>query len=301
METVTTQFITNNIFLGNCKQEEEIQNWKENLAAIVRQIPNGENELKPVIQFLVAVLQPSRIYRINHPSIEIDSKKYIDLMIVLPTSSQKSFIELEPVLEIPYVNNELVSCSLHNEGNLKENLSRGHIFYSLHCMNENIVYDNSKTEYPVPTLLTINEMKQQIKEGFQQDIQKAINFREAAELLMENKSSQIVAFFLHQSIELTYRNVLKHLEGYDKKTHSLQALRKYIRRSAPQLYTIFNDDTQEKKQMNEILEDAYISARYNSDFNIEDTIISNILNQVTLLQDCSVSLIEKQTIQSVNT
>lgn len=159
----------------------------------------------------------------------------------------------------------------------------------------NIVYNNSNTEYQVPTLLAINEMKQKIKEGFLHDIQKAVDFREAAELLKENKSSSIVPFFLHQAVELTYRSILKHLEGYDKKTHSLKALRKYIRRSAPQLCSIFSESNDDEKQINKLLEDAYINARYENDFNIENEILSNIFDKATCLQGASLNLIAKQT------
>lgn len=295
MESATIQFITNNIFFGNEIRDEKIQNWKENLVSIVQQIKNGESELKPIIQFLVTILQPSRIYRINHPCIEIDSKKYIDLLVVLPTSNQKSFIELEPILEIPYVNNELVCCSLHNEGNLKEHLALGHIFYSLHCTEENIVYDNSKAQYPVISTQVLAEIKQKIREEFLQDIQKAQDFGEAAAEFPANKSSSIVPFLLHQAVELTYRSILKHLNGYDKKTHSLQALRKYIRRCAPQLCTVFAGDTETGRHINRLLDDAYIDARYLSDFTIPNELLSDIFEKVIRLQEASVCLVTKQT------
>lgn len=179
-------------------------------------------------------------------------------------------------------------------GSKRNNLSRGHIFYSLHCTDNNIVYDNSKAEYPVPSLLTLNEMKQKIKEGFLLDMQKAADFREAASMLSENKPSQIVAFFLHQSIELTYRGILKRLEEYDKKTHSLRALRKYIRRSAPQLCIFFSDDSKDNKQMNELSEDSYIKARYDSDFIVSIELITSFIEKIKIFQNATIDLIMNQ-------
>ncbi|MGF7230115.1 HEPN domain-containing protein [Arachidicoccus sp.] len=285
--------ITNNVFIGAEAKQSALKDWKGWLASIVENITQGEDELKPLIQLLVATIQPTRIYRINHP--KITNETYIDLLIIVASSNEKPFVELEPILEIPYVSESIVCCSLYNEGNLKEDLSNGHLFYSLHCLQENIIYDNSKSQYPVPSSEMLEQMKKQISHNFKQDIQRAIDFKEMAAYLLEKNHSKITSFLLHQATELTYRSVLKNLNGFDKKTHALQALRKYICRCAPQLCTIFSDDTEEDKQLNNLLEDAYTAARYDRSFKISRELLAKIFEKVTNLQQVAIELVAIQT------
>jgi hypothetical protein len=68
--------------------------------------------------------------------------KYIDLLIVISPKSGTSFTELQPVLDMAYLNDWRVNCSLHSEGNIIDGLRNGHIFYSLQCIPDNMIYDD---------------------------------------------------------------------------------------------------------------------------------------------------------------
>ena len=138
-------------------------------------------------------------------------------------------------------------------------------------------------------------IKQKIRANFKQYIQKALDFSETAGYLVDRRPSDITLFLLHQAAELTYRGILNHLNGYDKKIHEIRALKKYIRRCAPESGGIFTDDTEEESRLLSLLESAYLKARYEQEFRPSKEGISNLFERVTTLQEAAVHIVSMET------
>jgi HEPN domain-containing protein len=219
---------------------------------------------------------------------------YIDLLIVVSCKNSVPFTELEPILEMPYVKDQLVSCSLHSEGNVLEGLRNGHIFYSLNCIPENLVYDDKTTNYPATTPEALQEVKKHVKEKFTQAFEKSQHFYESAVSLYQSHPSQIIVFMLHQAAELTYRGILQSLNGYDKKTHEIRAFKKHVRRCAPSINTVFPDNTEEEKRLLDILENAYLSARYKDYYEVCENDLSLLFKKLTQLQTAANEVIKEK-------
>ena len=99
--TINHKVYNTNIFVNGNSDEKEWQQWKEHLQAIISQVPEKPDYLKPVVQFLVVALAPSQIYCLNHSF--AGSKKedpYIHFCLVIPNRCTTPFTELEPVLEM---------------------------------------------------------------------------------------------------------------------------------------------------------------------------------------------------------
>jgi HEPN domain-containing protein len=287
--------VIKNVFLSEGADEAELQSWKEKLASVVKHLPSDDDKLKPVIQFLVTAINPAKIYKLEHKKTEPINGSYTDLLIVISGKNNRPFTELEPILEIPYIRQETVCCSLHNEGNLLEALEAGHIFYSMHCIPENLVYDDGKLTYPVTSPEALAEIKQQVRSGFKQYIQKALDFTETAAYMLEIRPSDIAIFLLHQAAELTYRGILKYLNGYDKKTHEIRALKKYVRRCAPQLCNAFTDDTPEESRLLDLLENSYLKSRYEQEYPASEKDLSTLFDKVKDLQEAAVHIVSRET------
>ena len=272
---------------------QEINNWKEKLIAIVEQIPSKADSLKPMIQFFVLTLSPTKIYVLNHGN-EDDNSEYIDFFIVISGKTGVPFTELEPILNIAYLKDQRLSCSLHNEGNVLEGLRNGHIFYSLNFIPANLVYDDNVLEYPVTSKEALQTMKQQTLEKFIGYHAKAIDFYESALSLNKNRSTSITLFMLHQATELIFRGILVSLNGYDKKTHEIQALKKYIRRCAQPLNKCLPDITESEKQSLDILNSAYLRARYEENYAIRDEDRAYLFEKIMELLSFSKTYVEKR-------
>ncbi|GAA0564385.1 HEPN domain-containing protein [Chitinophaga japonensis] len=287
---------TTNVFINAGADTAELRNWKEKLISIATQIPDQADTLTPVIQLIVAAIAPAKIYMIKHDAIEgMEDEAFIDLLIVVSGKSNTPFKELEPVLEMAYLKDRRVCCSLHGESNVIEGLRTGHLFYSLHCIPENLVYDDKAAVYPIATPVAMQEMKTRIQQQFALTFKKALDFNKSAIFLYEKARSPIIAFLLHQAVELTYRGILQCLNGYDKKTHEIRALKKHARRCAPQLNSFFPDNTEEEKRLLDILENAYLKARYEDQYIVTENDFSLLFKRVMQLQQAATKIIEEKT------
>lgn len=287
--------VINNVFLSQGADEAELKRWKEKLASVVDHLPAEDGRLKPLVQFLVTVINPAKIYKYEHREAKLLAGSYTDLLIVISGKNNRPFTELEPTLEIPYIGQRTVCCSLHNEGNLLEALGAGHIFYSLHCVAENLVYDDGNLTYPVTAPEALAKIKRQVRSQFMQYIQKATDFRETAAYMLKSRPSDITIFLLHQATELTCRGILKYLNGYDKKTHEIRVLKKYMRRCAPQLCNVFPDDTTEESRLLDLLENAYLKSRYELAYPVSEKDLSALFDKVKALQEAAVHIVTRET------
>lgn len=285
----------NNIFIGSDTEVNGWQEWKSKLETILEKIPSKVDELKPVIQFIVATIAPAKIFMLNREEgSEVEHVEYIDLLVVISGKCVIPFTELEPILEMACLKDTKVSCSLHNEGSVMEGLKNGHLYYCLNFIPDNLVYDDQTVKYPAITPEVFREIKKLAKEKFAVAFQKAEHFYEMGVYLHEQHPSQILAFILHQSVELTYRSILRSLNGYDKKTHEIRTLKKQVRRCAQSLNTIFTDDTDDEKRLLDILESAYLNARYGDPAPISENDLVFLFEKIKQLQILAKKIIESK-------
>lgn len=242
-------------------------NLETRLDIITSQIAPITGTLRPLLQFLVISVAPSKIYMLEH-QLDPAGPRYIDLFLVISPRPGVSFKELELLLEIPYRESQEVTCSLHGEGNVVQGLRDGHIFYSLHFTPANLVYDNKTIEYPLTPPDVLQTIKQASLERFNRCYTKAIDFYEAAIFLWEKYASSIALFMLHQAAELVYRSILLCLHGCDKKTHEIRALKKYVIRCAHPLIDCFPGTNENDQHLVAILDAAYVCARYDDGYSI---------------------------------
>lgn len=220
---------------------------------------------------------------------------YIDLLLVIPTKNNIPFIELEPIIEIPYLKESRIVCSLHNEGVVMQALENGHIFYSLNFTSENLIYDDKAISYATTSMEAIQEMKQRAKAVFLQHFERAEDFYLCAEFLYQKRPAKIIAFLLHQAIEFSYRGILVSLNGYDKRTHEINSLKKHSRRCVPQLSTIFSSNAEEEKRLTELLNNAYLASRYDTNYAVNESELSIVFEKVKILQEVCKELVDVKT------
>ncbi len=282
-----------NIFVNGTGEEGDWQQWKEKLQAIISQLPEKHEALKPVVQFLVATLAPSQIYCLNHPSASKDKKDpYIHLCLLIPSRCTTPFMELEPVLEMAGLAHQKLSCSLHQEGNTKDALKKGHLFYTLAFQKEALIYNSGETVLPEVSPEALLAAKNHLQMIFANYHNKATRFYEMAGILLQ-KQDHLALFMLQQATEMIFRGMLLALNGYDKKTHELRSLKKHLHRCAPQLLEIFPDNTLEEQRLLTVLEEAYLQARYGQDFscNEEDAVL--LQERVSALLETAIQIKEK--------
>lgn len=296
MEKIGTNYGTihqhTNIFLLPGEGFTGLLNWSEKLLSLAEAIPGKAEAIQPLIQLLVATIAPAKIYMLKQDeTARNDSATIIDLLIVISGKQGVAFTELEPILNIACLQYPQVVCSLHHEGSVLEGLRKGHIFYSFHCTMDNLVYDNKVLDYPVTSPEHLLPVKQNALQIFNGNFRKAQEFYSSAESLYQKNFSPLVVFMLHQAAELTYRAILQSLNGYDKKSHEIRVLAKCVRPRARKLHSILNADTPEDKHTIELLDRAYLSARYDEQYNIAEKDLETIFKKVKLLQEVAMQTV----------
>ncbi|HEV7330109.1 MAG TPA: HEPN domain-containing protein [Flavisolibacter sp.] len=295
---VTHKVYNTNIFVYGNGEDQEWQEWQERLRTIISQVPDKPDHLKPVVQFLVATLAPSQVYCLNHPSANGKNEDpWIHLCLIIPNRCTTPFTELEPVLEMAVINHRKLSCSLHQEGNTRDALKKGHLFYTLAFRAENRIYDSGETVLPQVSPEAWQAVKNSLHITFGYYHNKASRFYEAAALLLLQQDP-LALFMLQQAAEMIFRGMLLGLNGYDKKTHELRCLKKHLRRCAPRLLDIFPDDTAEEQRLLTLLEEAYLQARYQPDYTFQDKDAALLQQRVKCLLDTAVQ-VKEQVVQSL--
>lgn len=296
MEKIGTNYGTihqhTNIILPPGEGFTGLLNWNEKLLSPIEANPGIAQALQPLIQFLVTTIAPAKIYMLKQDEVAgNDSATIMDLLIVISGKQGAAFTELEPIVNIACLQYPQVVCSLHHEGSVLEGLRKGHIFYSFHCITDNLVYDDKVLDYPVTSSEHLLPVKQNALQTFNGNFRKAQEFYSIAESLYQKHFSPLVVFLLHQAAELTYRGILQSLNGYDKKSHEIRVLAKCVRPRARKLHSVLNADTPEDKHTIELLDRAYLSARYDEQYNIAEKDLETIFKKVKLLQQVAMQTV----------
>jgi uncharacterized protein len=247
-----------------------------------------------VTVFLVTTIEPERIYRILHQP-AANRQPVTDLMIVLPDSMQnKPFSEYETLIEAGCSLGTQLSFSLHQASHVNTAIKEGHIFYSLVCTEENLMYWSEEKEWPPTPEEKVKEIRQHAWEQFQNNFSKAEIFLQQATQCMLQQNNKLTAFFLQQAAELCCRAILISLTGRDKKTHSIAALKKTCRRCTAVVDQAFPNNTEEEKRLLKMLDDAYIAARYEDDFLPALTDLECLLQKVQQLHHATVPAVKER-------
>jgi HEPN domain-containing protein len=248
-------------------------------------------DLQKVVHFLVTSIRPQKIFLLPHPPMPDETTPFTELIIVMPDSSQKPYSSLEQVIDLGCIHNRQVHSIVLRTADLNKKIADGDLYYCTVCNLQRLVYDDGKTTLPEVPVSQLKAMQEKARAVFAAGYAKAAGFLDAASL---QQHPPVAAFMLQQVAELTYRTTTLALTGFDPRSHSFEALRKHARRCAPELNSILPADGPNDEKMLQILESAYLNARYNDSFHITPEILLMLTERVTYLHQRSRFIFEHQ-------
>lgn len=122
---------------------------------------------------------------------------------------------------------------------------------------------------------------------------KAMTYKEYAHIAQLKGDMSEAAFFLHQSVEHFYNTVLLVFSRYKPRSHHLGKLSLLAASMAPSLVTVFSQretadevvfNGLQSRSMLELLNSAYVNARYSQSFTITQAQLSWLFARVVQLQ-----------------
>jgi HEPN domain-containing protein len=203
----------------------------------------------------------------------------IDLLIIMDKYKYKSFDEMRSLLDFAMLGHQNINCTVHAYGTIYDMLLKGHLYYSAVCVPENCVYQ-SEVEFSLPS---INKQQYlsiflQSKAIFKQNISKSLSFFKGTKQFLNSDENTMAAFMLQQACELTFRSLLLSLRGKEIKCHDLIVLRKHLSHFDPSIIGMFDKDEQKELNILTAIQQAYIKARYDQNYEINTSELIRLIN-----------------------
>ena len=230
--------------------------------------PSISAELKPVVELLIRVVQPEKLFLWrNQKGVEASVNDEIELLFILQDGLQQRFADLQPQLDFMTSRQTNLHCSLCVNGTFVEAFKNCDLLFLTHCIPNNLVYDATQKPMPQVAAVDLVERRAKCEVAFKWAIELAHSFFVQAG---QSEAIRLSALLLHQCAEHSYRAIITAFRGREKKTHDLILLNKEMERMAPVMCSVFTADDVEGVRLLSLLSDAYCHSRYSEGFAISE-------------------------------
>ncbi len=138
------------------------------------------------------------------------------------------------------------------------------------------------------------EIKELAEEYYNARFERANKFLKYAILAGNETDYKEASFFLHQACENYYNSIILTFTLYSPKEHSLIKLSARAKTHSLESSKAFPRNTEEEKRLFDLLQDAYIQARYSLHFRITKEDIEALIPKVELLRDITQQCCEER-------
>ena len=173
----------------------------------------------------------------------------------------------------------------HDIKDINLKLSNGQYFYTDIKKEGRLLHNAGNFEFAEPKELSPDERRKIAQDHFDFWFNKAQGFLKNYIFNFNEKDYPLAAFMLHQATETFYKTIFLVFENYCPNKHMLRKLGKMAHKHNANLHNIFPRDTEEQKKRFELLDLAYIGARYNPAYKITADDLEYLSKRVTMLLD----------------
>jgi predicted nucleotidyltransferase/HEPN domain-containing protein len=178
-----------------------------------------------------------------------------------------------------------LSPIVHSRREINSFLHEGQYFFSEIRRDGIVLYELDNEQLPEPKALTPTDSFRIAKEHFEDRLHHAKVFAKTARFCFEERDFKEAAFLLHQTIEQTYATLLLVLTNYSPPTHNLNELRGRAEGQDQQLADAWPRDRQRYTARFNMINEAYVKARYSPHFEISEEALTWLLERTAMLQN----------------
>jgi HEPN domain-containing protein/predicted nucleotidyltransferase len=216
-----------------------------------------------------------------------------DILVVIPDGDKDKEHDIASKIEnrtLKYKND--VSPIVHSFNYVNKGLEMGQYFFRDIIKEGIVLFDSGEFAFSDSKPLSRHEEKEVALRSYEKWVKSGIRFLDHTKVMLENallKGFPLneVIFNLNQSTEKLYGGLLLVYTGYKPKTHKLKVYRKYSKHIDENLNQIFKypvDDSEEYRLF-DILNKAYLDARYQDDYYIDPEDLKKLIGKVDKLED----------------
>jgi len=177
-----------------------------------------------------------------------------------------------------------VGLIVHSLADVNQQLSRGRPFFIDIVRDGIVLYELGTQAFDTPKPLSIGEARKEAQAYFDKWFISAGDFLEAGKFMISRGSNSLAAFQLHQATEHFYHTVLLVLTLYSPKSHKIKFLRDKSEDIARDLIPVWPRDSKFGRRCFELLQQAYVNARYSPHYKITGTELEWLVERIELLQ-----------------
>lgn len=161
-----------------------------------------------------------------------------------------------------------VKFIVHSRREVNDALKQGQYFFVDIRRQGVVLYELDDEPLVEPRPLTTRDAYSIAKDYFDDRMPHAQLFGETAKVWTEGGNLKEAAFLLHQAIEQAYSVLLLTLTNYTPASHNLKFLRSIAESQVPALATIWPRDQLRFSAWFNVVNEAYVKARYSKHFDI---------------------------------
>lgn len=188
-----------------------------------------------------------------------------------------------------------VNFIVHSLREVNTRIKEGRYFFTDIRKEGIVLYELDPEPLAQPGILNPEDAHRIAREYFDDRLPHARVFAKTAGYLLEEGDIKEATFILHQAIEQAYSTFLLVTTNYSPSSHNLKFLRRLSEGQRNELAKAWPQDQQRYKAWFNIVNEAYVKARYSPHFDITEEALRWLLKQANALIDeiekiCAVQL-----------
>ncbi len=236
-----------------------------------------------IIHKIVEITNAEKVFFVEFRKTATDTVQF-DFLALLPGGSHLKFKEFQELVEKECSNIGSVILWCSHLGEVYKLLKDGHIFYSVVCTEERLVYDNRRLSLAKANEFHSSVIIEKAKSSFSEIFTTAKSFLNGARYYITVEEQKTAAFMMHQATEHALRALIFSVTTYNIYSHNLAVLFRLCNYCAIKLPKIFPQNTEKEKTLFRLLNIAYVHTRYKSKYEISNDELMMLLDRVDHLQ-----------------
>ncbi len=204
---------TNHIYLHPGERSGEFERWMREMGGLL-QLDREYSTLKPLLDLIVAVLEPNRIFLIPHPAIEkYQVKPYVEIILILD-GWEYDLDRNEPIvkgiLELVCMKQRTVVFNIHSGDEWEAEMKDGYFYNVAHCRSKFLVFSGSPYRLEEPEADSLKNFQDNFSSKFNNQVEITEHFlKKCKALLCEGDVVSDLVFTLFLScLKQIYRMVI---------------------------------------------------------------------------------------------
>lgn len=241
-----------------------------------------------IVEKLKSILEIKHIYELK-----IEKEGFLKpmLIVILKENCTELTQELSSMVAKIFENETDYLYRIFSFKYAEQQLKFENLFFANGCLWERVISYKSDVDLDVFYKYQVDKKTLfRIEANFQKEREKMAAFMDGASFFIENENFPQATFMLHQYIELWFRFTALFMMGKERKSHSIKELQTFIKAFVPELGNLFNTEIEAELNLLKLLDDAYITTRYENNYRINLEQIHIIVDKASKIESIVTTL-----------